>query len=546
MFCYNCGNSLAENAKFCPNCGAKVHRAEDTSVAAADKMEKEHSAEENASAAVASGENGSQDHRTPTGRPSEPNECRDDDPKGEHSKEPGIKPYYREEFERIASGQKHKFNWAALFLNGWIQLYNGCTKIFCKTFLPLLIALFVVSVTATVGALKFHLILMAVSSVLMIVIGISAAILSIMNGMKFNKWYYQDVIDNPGKKRSRKGFWILLICEMLGIVVSSVLLPRILSKSFQDDYAGDWSDDELYGESFDYGDDDAIDDKTFEAGDNAIGGETPEIATVAVDEATAETALQILLDWFQRRPLMHNVKVEFMEQAVEAGDGTSFLLYGMYLEQKEYGVFGINPSTGDIVMDSIVDDGGNIATIQAEMDQWYLECYWGWTEDSGCYMEAYTEDIYELYNGEGALILEYYSSHDEFAICDYDGQHYIEYDDGSAISEVSLSDFAGSYWCDLSGEVEGTYVENGYGLEIGEWDGYCFSIAEEWRGMDQLRDDYARLQCLIRNTLTFVIYNPDSGVDETHSLTYVPAAYSPLGRDVVYLDGDETMPFEKQ
>lgn len=234
-----------------------------------------------------------------------------------------------------------------------------------------------------------------------------------------------------------------------------------------------------------------------------------------------------------------------MEQAVDAGDGTSYLLYVMYMEQEEYGIFGVNPDTADIIMDSLLDSQGNLETIQVLMDQWYLEYYWGWTDDSGYYSEPYAEDIYEVYNGEGALILEYRPSNDSYAICDYDGQSFIEYDDGTAASEVSISDFAGSYWCDQSGEVEGTFVENGYALEIGEVNNHCFSIAETWRGIDVLQDEWARPRMLVRDTLVFEIYSSGVGY-ETHSLTYVPSRYSQFGQDVVYLDDDDAMPFVRQ
>ena len=191
-----------------------------------------------------------------------------------------------------------------------------------------------------------------------------------------------------------------------------------------------------------------------------------------------DAAKPILIDWLQRHPLQHNLKVRFIQQAVDAGDGTSYLLYMMYIEQEEYGVFGINPDTADIIMDSLLDSQGNLETIQVLMDQWYLEYYWGWTDDSGYYSAPYTEDIYEVYNGEGALILEYYPSNDFYAICDYDGQNFLEYDDRTVASEVSISDFAGTYWCDQSGEVEGTFVEKGYALEIEEVNDDYFSIAE--------------------------------------------------------------------
>lgn len=146
----------------------------------------------------------------------------------------------------------------------------------------------------------------------------------------------------------------------------------------------------------------------------------------------------------------------------------------------------------------------------------------------------------------GNVILEYHAEDDSYVICDSDVLYFIEFDSGSVASDVSLSDFAGAYWCDQSGEVEGTFVEDGYALEIGKVDSHYFSIAETWRGMDVLQDEWARPRMLVENTLIFEISSSDGVGYETHFLTYVPAEYSQLGQDAVYLDGDDTMPFLRQ
>lgn len=143
-------------------------------------------------------------------------------------------------------------------------------------------------------------------------------------------------------------------------------------------------------------------------------------------------------------------------------------------------------------------------------------------------------------------ILEYHADDDSYVICNFDIVCFIEYDGSLAASEIEIDDFAGSYFCDLSAEVEGHYVENGYMLDIGNVEYNSFSITESWRGIDLLRDDYAQPRMLIEDTLYFAIYNPESVGYEMHYLTYIPAKDSPVGKDMVYLDGDDTMPFEKE
>lgn len=258
-----------------------------------------------------------------------------------------------------------------------------------------------------------------------------------------------------------------------------------------------------------------------------------------------DEAKPILVDWLQRHPLKHNLTVRFTQQAADAGDGTKYLLYEMYIDQEEYGFLGVNPDHGDIVMDSVLDGAGNWITIQTAMDDWYLVYYWGWTDDSGYYSEYYMDDVYGVCTGDGIAILNYYAESDSYVICNYDLQCLIEYDDGTAASEVDISDFAGTYSCDASIDEEGGYA-NYYSLEIGPWDGYYFSITESWRGMDIIHDEWANPYTLVANTLTFCTIGSDGASYEMHTLTYIPAEYSPLGRDVIYIDGDEDMPFVRE
>lgn len=262
-------------------------------------------------------------------------------------------------------------------------------------------------------------------------------------------------------------------------------------------------------------------------------------------DVSDDAAKPILVDWLQRHPLRHNLKVRFTRQAADAGDGTKYLLYEMYIDQEEYGFLGVNPDHGDIVMDSVLDGAGNWITIQTAMDDWYLVYYWGWTDDSGYYSEYYMDDVYGVCAGDGIAILNYYAESDSYVICNYDLQCLIEYDDGTAASEVDISDFAGTYSCDASIDEEGGYA-NYYSLEIGAWDGYYFSITESWRGMDIIHDEWASPYTLVANTLTFRTIGSNGASYEMHTLTYIPAEYSPLGRDVIYIDGDEDMPFVRE
>ena len=274
---------------------------------------------------------------------------------------------------------------------------------------------------------------------------------------------------------------------------------------------------------------------------------------VPYDVYDKEAALQYMIDWFERFPLSHNIRIRFMEEAVDDGIGSSkYLKYELDMAEgydtayEWYGIFYVNPDDGSMIMESITDDRGRLMSIQAPMDEWYLEYYWGWTDDSGYYSEFYGNDLYGIYDDMNTPILEYHADNDSYVICNFDIVCFMEYHDNPTASGIGIDDFAGSYYCDLSFELEGHYVENGYILDIGNVEYNSFSIEESWRGNDLLRDDYAQPRMLIEDTLYFAIYNPESAGYEMHYLTYIPAKDSPLGKDVVYLDSDDTMPFEKE
>lgn len=209
MFCHECGSKLSEGALFCQKCGAKV-----LIESSANQPLEAHVITEKTPIKVINNTSGTVNEQT---EQAYNNEKQDNRVYGDD-----IKPYYREQFARIASGEKAKFNWAAFLLGPLNQLFNGCTKIFCRTFLPVYIALLANSLIGMVATQIFNFTLIAVSSVLSIVIALWSLVLSIINGFKFNEWYYKDILNNPGKKRSRKGFWILLV-SVIAVWIASLV-----------------------------------------------------------------------------------------------------------------------------------------------------------------------------------------------------------------------------------------------------------------------------------------------------------------------------------
>lgn len=227
MFCQNCGSELVDGAVFCTNCGTKAPYAEAT-------QPLQNALNDAAPAKVDYGNN--------------------------------IKPYYREEFDRIASGQKPAFNWAAFLFGGYFQLYHGCVGLFCKTFLPLIIVSTVIglisafiqdfSLMSTLPLLNgaaslVSLPLSILGNGFQFMVSLVSLVLSILNGFQFNKWFY--MTENPGKKRGTAGLWILIVCQ-IAVVTAMLLIPHVFSPSYDDEAYDECNESDRFADDRNMGD----------------------------------------------------------------------------------------------------------------------------------------------------------------------------------------------------------------------------------------------------------------------------------------------------
>ena len=219
MFCHKCGASIPDSSNFCHKCGTKVLNFDpDSNQTTSESTQSENNSKSKSEhdGNISTRSSGSESPHQ--GKNDEAQTTNPSDKYGLH-----IKPYYQKQFDLIAAGKKPSFNWAALFLNAWIQLYHGCTKIFCKTFLPVLVSLFGCFLINIIAMRTLNWRLLSISSILFAVISLWSLVLHILNGFKFNKWYYQDIVNNPNKKRSKRNFWILLISEITAIILLFLL-----------------------------------------------------------------------------------------------------------------------------------------------------------------------------------------------------------------------------------------------------------------------------------------------------------------------------------
>lgn len=224
MFCQQCGAEMAEGAIFCTKCGTKAIQVKPSPMPAS----------------AATG-NGMQQNVGGSNPYVQPNQITYNGT-GSDKKYYGdnIKPYYRAEFDKIALGQKPKFNWAAFFLGPYNQLYNGCTQLFCKTFLLTQTVVIIIALINVLASLKFDFGLMSIASGLMGLCSLVQLGLQVINGMRFNEWFYQDVMENPSKKRTKKCLWVFSICQIAAIVLLNLI--SIIFKPSYEDLFGDLSD----------------------------------------------------------------------------------------------------------------------------------------------------------------------------------------------------------------------------------------------------------------------------------------------------------------
>jgi hypothetical protein len=172
MYCGTCGRPNADDGIFCIQCGASL------------RGDAQQRASTDASYTYGSA---------------------DAEPEGEAS------PYYTREFARLQAGWPARFNVAAFILGPFHTLYRGCTKRFCKLYLPYLVAKWMYF-TYTLS-LAYHLIANQYSEaairsmpgffsmwIITVALWVWGVVLAIYNGATFNRAYYKQTGGNPARR----------------------------------------------------------------------------------------------------------------------------------------------------------------------------------------------------------------------------------------------------------------------------------------------------------------------------------------------------------
>lgn len=227
---------------------------------------------------------------------------------------------------------------------------------------------FVINLVSILSILQFNFALASVASAFGVLWGVCSFVLCIINGFKFNTWYYQDVINNPGRKRSKKGLVMLVVSKMAVCLVMYMLL-FILQPSYEDLV----SDDTFSMQTGDIEPAEAyIDEEEKNSFQQSGEGEhvdsRVENVSDAINPQDIETAKQIIYEWFERHPLKQDIRVRYTNESIDfESDNGIYVKYELYMVQGELGVLCVDPYTGNMIMDSVTDAFGNRKTVQISL-----------------------------------------------------------------------------------------------------------------------------------------------------------------------------------
>lgn len=221
MFCPKCGHEMIPNGRFCTHCGADVQSMVQTSKGGSSQADHAPKVTSNPEVPVRNAQESAK-HSA---------ESKKQGPAGQEEKKSGKsslaaiigknQAYYCAEFERIAAGQKPRFNWAAFLLGPGMCFYRKCENLFKKYFLLSLIFSFAGLAVETVGTGRFDLTLMAIGGGLTALGGLLMLINSIRFGLQFNRLYHQHCT-NP--QTSKPGVSMKNLVVYYAVVVGLSLL----------------------------------------------------------------------------------------------------------------------------------------------------------------------------------------------------------------------------------------------------------------------------------------------------------------------------------
>lgn len=202
MFCPKCGQELVPKARFCAHCGADIQsllqQSGKTPSTSQENVAEIHEAQDNPPKPDIPVQK-IQETQPPKAEPevretlstkAEPllNTSDDDSLDAVVGKN---QAYYLLEFQKIRTGEKSRFNWAAFLFGPAFCLYRKCEDLFKRYFLIPIPLILIGYLVQTIGTVQFNLMLITGGGLITAAGGILGFINLIRLGLRFNQLYYK-------------------------------------------------------------------------------------------------------------------------------------------------------------------------------------------------------------------------------------------------------------------------------------------------------------------------------------------------------------------
>lgn len=231
MFCPKCGQELGPQARFCTHCGADIQSLVQQPAPAAESPKPEPAKE---------GPDLQKTSVSEEKHPEKPSGSYDNDRWGAIVGK--NQAYYLPEFQRIQSGEKSRFNWAAFLFGPAFCFYRKSGDLFKKFFLVSTILLFAGYLVLAIGMVLFAFTLIAIGGIIETIAVIWQLVNMIRLGKRFNQLYFGRC--SSAKEASNKSgtsvkaaclFYVAVMAATLIVNLGSGIVARLYYSSPSDE-----------------------------------------------------------------------------------------------------------------------------------------------------------------------------------------------------------------------------------------------------------------------------------------------------------------------
>jgi hypothetical protein len=227
MFCPKCGQKLTDQAKFCTRCGADIQSLMRQSASAPEPPKPESSAPVSEFSKPGSAKEGASLQKTSASKAKHPEKhsgSYDNDLWGDIVGK--NQTYYLPEFQKIQSGEKSRFNWAAFLFGPAFCFYRKSGDLFKKFFLVSTFLLFAGYLVLAIGMVLFEFTLIAIGGIIEMIAAIWQLVNMIRLGKRFNQLYFERC-SSTKEISIKSGTSVKAACLFYAIVMAATLIINL-------------------------------------------------------------------------------------------------------------------------------------------------------------------------------------------------------------------------------------------------------------------------------------------------------------------------------